>query len=112
MTAVPSTRLLSWLLAAVVIFPLALFIQAGFATYSSTREANDKAIQRSTDLLAEYVLRLMETVQAALREGERLTHELSDEGLLADVHETHRSFAQIAAGLPHVRELSIADAHG
>ena len=53
MSTLPSTRLLRWLLVAVVIVPLALFTEAGFATYNSTREANDWAIQRSVDVLAE-----------------------------------------------------------
>ena len=47
-----------------------------------------------------------------MREGERIVHGLSDADLLADEDEISRSFAQIAAGLSHVREFWIVDAQG
>ena len=105
MSTVPSTRLLSWLLVAVVLLPLALFIQAGLATYNATRDANDRAIEQSVDVLGEYVLRLMETVQAAMREGEGLVRGLGDADILARDDDVRRSFVQIAAGLPHVERV-------
>src|SRR3954451_24897118 len=59
-------RVLRWLIAACVVFPLALFAYAGVTSRRAVWIAADERIERTLDVLQEHALKVFETVDLAL----------------------------------------------
>jgi hypothetical protein len=74
-------RVLRWLIAASIVFPLALFGYAGVTNYRAAWTGADERLERTLDVLQEHALKVFETVDLAIEATTETLRGLSDEAI-------------------------------
>ncbi|KJC61404.1 histidine kinase [Bradyrhizobium sp. LTSPM299] len=107
-----SLRLLRWMMAASLAFPLALFVFASAMAWVSTNEAADREIARTLDVTHEHALKVFETIDGSLSEIAEMIRGLPDAEIAARQESLHQRLSQFAASLPQMKSAWIFDARG
>jgi two-component system NtrC family sensor kinase len=97
-----TVRLLTLLLAAVLLVPAALFAYVSWLNYRATFELADERIQRSLDVVAEHAEKVFQSVNVTLTGVSEMIRGLSDEQARASEEKLHRQLEEVAAELPAV----------
>jgi two-component system NtrC family sensor kinase len=107
-----SLRLLQWMMAASLALPIALFAFAAVMSLISTREAADRQIERSLDVVHEHALKVFETIDRSLSEINEMVRGISDAEIRAREQPLHVRLKQLADSLPQMKSAWIFDARG
>jgi signal transduction histidine kinase len=97
-----TVRLLTLLLAAVLLVPAAIFAYASLLNYQTTFALADERIQRSLDVVQEHAAKVFQSVNVTLTSVSEMIRELSDEQVRASEEKLHRQLEEVAAELPAV----------
>jgi two-component system NtrC family sensor kinase len=97
-----TVRLLTLLLAAVLLVPAALFAYASLLNYRTTFALADERIQRSLDVVGEHAAKVFQSVNVTLTGVSEMVRERSDEQIRASEERLHRQLEEVAAELPAV----------
>ena len=93
-------RVLRWLIAASIVFPLALFGYAGVTSYRAAWTGADERIERTLDVLQEHALKVFETVDLAIEATTETLRGLSDEAIRAGEPAFHARLRGCMTGCP------------
>jgi two-component system NtrC family sensor kinase len=97
-----TVRLLTLLLAAVLLVPAALFAYASLLNYRTTFALADERIQRSLDIVGEHAAKVFQSINVTLTGVSEMIRDLSDEQVRASEERLHRQLEEVAAELPAV----------
>jgi two-component system, NtrC family, sensor kinase len=97
-----TVRLLTLLLAAVLLVPAALFAYAAWLNYRTTFALADERIQRSLDVVAEHAAKVFQSVNVTLTGVSEMVRGMSDEQIRTAEERLHRELEEVAAELPAV----------
>src|SRR5258706_7364840 len=95
-----TVRLLTLLLAAVLLVPAALFVYASWLNYRTAFALADERIQRSLDVVGEHAAKVFESVNVTLTSVSEMIRDLSDEQVRSSQEKLHRQLEEVAAELP------------
>ncbi|HVY14835.1 MAG TPA: ATP-binding protein [Rhodopila sp.] len=104
--------LLRLLIAATCLFPVVMLGVGGTFLWEDNKDAANRELARRTEVAVQNAARVFETDDVVLDEMERLIRGLSDAQIAARQQELHGELADMAEGLPHVRDLAITGADG
>ena len=105
-------RPLKLLIAASIIFPVAIFLFAGWISYNQhIADAHDR-LQRTVDTMQEHAIKVFETFSISERYMEEMFNGMSDADLRADELEYSRRIRNFIHDLPQLRDLWVIDAEG
>src|ERR1700704_1379759 len=100
-----TVRLLTLLLAAVLLVPAALFAYASMLNYRARVALADERIERSLDIVGEHAAKVFESVNVTLTSASEMIRELSDEQVRSSEEKLHRQLEEVAAELPAVEAI-------
>ena len=107
-----SLKILQWMMAASLAFPVALFIFAASTSWVSTREIADREIERTLDVAHEHALKVFETIERSLSEINEIVRGKSDAEIKADEALLHVRLKRLAEALPQVKSAWIFNPQG
>jgi two-component system, NtrC family, sensor kinase len=107
-----TVRLLTLLLAAVLLVPAALFAYSSWLNYRTTFALADERIQRSLDVVEEHAAKVFESVNVTLTGVIEMIRGLSDEQVRASEEKLHRQLEEVAAELPAVEAIWLFGKNG
>jgi two-component system NtrC family sensor kinase len=107
-----SLKLLQWMMVASLALPVALFVIAAVISWNSAREAADRQIERTLDVVHEHALKVFETIDRSLSEINEIVRGLSDSEFRAREDELHARLEQLVASLPQMKSAWVFDAGG
>jgi two-component system NtrC family sensor kinase len=107
-----TVRLLTLLLAAVLLVPAALFAYASMLNYRATFALADERIERSLDIVGEHAAKVFESVNVTLTSASEMIRELSDEQVRSSEEKLHRQLEEVAAELPAVEAIWLFGKNG
>src|SRR5215210_6044150 len=105
-------RVLRWLIAASIVFPLALFGYAGVTNYRAAWTGADERIERTLDVLQEHALKVFETVDLAIEVANETLRGFSDEAIRAGEPAFHARLKGLHDGLPEIGAILVFDRDG
>ena len=105
-------RVLRWLIAASIVFPLALFGYAGVTNYRAAWTGADERLERTLDVLQEHALKVFETVDLAIEATTETLRGLSDEAIRAGEPAFHARLKGLHDGLPEIGAILVFDRDG
>ena len=105
-------RVLRWLIAASIVFPLALFGYAGVTNYRAAWTGADERLERTLDVLQEHALKVFETVDLAIEATTETLRGLSDEAIHAGEPAFHARLKGLHDGLPEIGAILVFDRDG
>src|SRR4051812_32532138 len=105
-------RVLRWLIAACVVFPLALFAYAGVTSRRAVWVAADERIERTLDVLQEHALKVFETVDLALEAAVETLRGFDDAEIRAREPALHARLKGFHDGLPEIGAILVFDRDG
>jgi two-component system, NtrC family, sensor kinase len=107
-----TVRLLTLLLAAVLLVPAALFAYASMLNYRATFALADERIERSLDIVGEHAAKVFESVNVTLTSASEMIRDLSDEQVRSSEEKLHRQLEEVAAELPAVEAIWLFGKNG
>jgi two-component system NtrC family sensor kinase len=107
-----SLRVLRWMMAASLAFPLALFVYAASASWVTTLDIADREIERTVDVAHEHALKVFETIDRSLSEINEMVRGKSDAQIKAEEQPLYVRLKQLAEALPQVKSAWVFDARG
>jgi two-component system NtrC family sensor kinase len=107
-----TVRLLTVLMAAVVLVPAALFAYAGLLNYRTTFVLADERIERSLDVVDEHATKVFQSVNLTLTAFEARINGLSDDQIRASQQAIHLQLKDFVAQLTAVNGVWLFDANG
>ena len=107
-----SLKLLQWMMVASLALPVALFVFAAVISWNSARQAADRQIERTLDVVHEHALKVFETIDRSLSEINEIVRGLSDSEIGAREDELHARLEQLVASLPQMKSAWVFDAGG
>jgi two-component system NtrC family sensor kinase len=107
-----SLRLLRWMMAASLAFPVALFVYAASTAWVSTKETADREIERTLDVAHEHALKVFETIDRSLSEINEMVRGKSDDELRAQSQPMYRRLKRVVDALPQLKSVWVFDGHG
>jgi two-component system, NtrC family, sensor kinase len=107
-----SLRLLQWMMAASLALPIALFVFAAAISFSSTRDAADRQIERTLDVAQEHALKVFETIDRSLSEINEIVRGIPDAEIKSREEALHLRLRQLVSSLPQMKSAWIFDAQG
>src|SRR5215471_17889701 len=97
-----TVRLLTSLLAAVLLVPAALFAYAAWVNYRATFALADERIQRSLDVVDEHAAKVFQSVNVTLTGISEMVRGMTDEQVRTAEERVHRELEEVAAELPSI----------
>ena len=107
-----SLRILRWMMAASLAFPVALFVYAASTSWVTVNEIADREIERTLDVAHEHALKVFETIERSLSEINEMVREKSDDEIRAQEQPLHGRLKTLAEALPQVRSAWVFDTNG
>ncbi|MDB5501552.1 MAG: hybrid sensor histidine kinase/response regulator [Tardiphaga sp.] len=107
-----SLKLLQWMMAASLAFPVALFAFAAVTSWKSTWKIADREIERTLDVAHEHALKVFETIDRSLSEINEIVRGKSDAEIKAQEGQLHARLKLLADALPQMKSAWIFDAQG
>src|SRR5262249_21015351 len=104
--------LLQWMMVASAVLPASMFGYAAWLNYRAVHAVADERIVRTLDVLQEHGLKVFETIERTLGEGDELARGMPDQRITAEEQGLHRRLQELAKALPQVKSVSIFDRAG
>jgi two-component system NtrC family sensor kinase len=107
-----SLRILQWMTAASLAFPVALFAFAATSSWFSTNDIANREIERTLDVAHEHALKVFETIDRSLSEINEIARDRSDDDLRSNTDAMGARLRQLTDALPQLKSVWIFDNRG
>ena len=105
-------RPMHWLLAAVIVLPIAVLVAGAAISYrQNVAEANDR-LQRNLGTVYEHALKVIETIELSSRYLDQVLEDVTDEQIRANEADFNRRLKTLTDTLPQFADIWIVDAAG
>ena len=101
-----------WMLAAAIIFPLAVFAAASVVSYRQHEEDAQDRLRRNLGTVYEHALKVLETIELSSRYVDELIANLTDDDIRAAETDFNRRLRTLTNTLPQLADIWVVDANG
>ncbi len=101
-----------WMLAAAIIFPLAVFAAASALSYRQNEEDAQDRLRRNLGTVYEHALKVLETIELSSRYVDEMLENLTDADIRASEGGFNRRLRALTDTLPQLADIWVVDAEG
>jgi two-component system NtrC family sensor kinase len=101
-----------WMLAAAIIFPLAVFAAAAAVSYHQNEEDAQDRLRRNLGTVYEHALKVLETIELSSRYVDEMLENLTDADIRASEGGFNRRLRALTDTLPQLADIWVVDAEG
>jgi len=105
-------RAAHWMLAAAIVFPLAVFAAASVVSYRQHEEDAQDRLRRNLGTVYEHALKVLETIELSSRYVDELLENVTDDDIRATEADFNRRLRSLTDTLPQLADIWVVDANG